>query len=99
MLTPGPGAYEAKKIIGFDGPKYSVAPIRPRTAKAGPVLRHPAVGQYEVNVLSTRPTTPAYRIGTSKKDSNSIDKFKMIIPGPQKYDPVMTEKNREPKWM
>ena len=35
-------------------------------------------------------------MGTEKKEPNPINKFTMIVPGPQKYNPIIVEKNMKP---
>ena len=38
-------------------------------------------------------------MGNAKKEPNPINKFTMTVPGPQKYNPMIIEKNMKPQWM
>ena len=81
-MTPGPGQYQHKVIIGKDGPKITMS-ARPMTSKSEANLV-PGPGQYN-SVTSNRLKSPSYRIGTEKRDG--FNKYMEFIPGPGQYTP------------
>lgn len=92
--TPGPGQYEAKKIMGNDGPKIGMSFHRPLSQMGN---KNPGPGTYQPN-LTNKNKSPEYRIGTSKREI--VDKETRLKPGPGTYYPDKVEyvKNKAPQW-
>jgi len=91
--TPGPGQYEYKKYIGNEAPKITMS-AKYRSAE-GDTKYVPGPGQYnEINTNKYRNKTPAYRIGTAKRDGlyRSMDN-----PGPGQYGIDNSNKLVRPK--
>lgn len=93
--TPGPGTYEAKPIMGKDGPKLSMSFYRPISSV--PNINNPGPGAYQPN-LRNKHKSPEYKIGTSKREI--VDKETRQKPGPGQYHPDKTEyvKQKAPQW-
>lgn len=93
--TPGPGTYEAKKVIGNDAPKISM------TFKRNVPFRNenPGPGTYTLNTSQVKLKQPEYRIGTAKREI--IDKETKLKPGPGTYCPDNVDfiKPNAPKWV
>ena len=82
--TPGPGQYNYKKYIGYEGPKISMSKkFNNNGIYNGETDNVPGPGQYNnINANNYRPKTPAYKIGTAKRRGlyDSYD-----FPGPGQY--------------
>jgi len=65
--TPGPGAYNSTGLRGFDqkSPSYS---FRMKTPTLSDNLRVPGPGSYNQNSRIQNQTSPAFKMGTSKRD-------------------------------
>lgn len=61
VVSPGPGAYEAKKVVGFDGPARSMTARRPMSA--GSFRDSPGPGQYTPSRNFSAKVLPKYSIG------------------------------------
>ena len=92
--SPGPGAYEAKPIMGKDGPQIGMSFVRPMSAVP---RMSPGPGAYEPT-LKNKNKSPEYRIGTSKREV--VDKETRLKPGPGTYmpDKVQYVKDKAPQW-
>ena len=94
-MTPGPGQYQSKQYVGKEGPKISMS-SRPKTSLGRST--QPGPGQYNSSLVN-RPKTPAYRIGSAKRDGGY--KFSSDMPGPGQYSPtslVSSKKPQSPLW-
>lgn len=94
VQSPGPGQYEAKPIMGKDGPKLSMSFYRPLSAAP---KTSPGPGAYEPT-LKNKNKSPEYKIGTSKREI--VDKETRLKPGPGSYMPDKVEyvKEKQPQW-
>ena len=94
--TPGPGAYEAKKSMGNEGPKIAMSFVRPNTAFKN---ENPGPGTYLPNTTFTKNKSPEYRIGTSKRET--VDKETRLKPGPGAYQPdkISLIRPHSPNWV
>ena len=68
---------------------------RPKSAATTNV---PGPGQYNRSSYN-RPTSPHYKIGTSKRDYDPIQKAQSINPGPNNYNPKIMQKTCPPQWL
>ena len=83
--NPGPGQYEHRRYVGKEGPKITMSAKLGGNLAQGDKRFVPGPGQYdETNTNKYRNKTPAYRIGTAKRQGlyNSLDN-----PGPGQYGP------------
>jgi len=81
FTNPGPGSYDAKVIIGNDGPKKSMTSRRPDSASAAG-RDTPGPGTYELRVVQN---APAYRLGSSQR--SFLSKEALNMPGAGTYNP------------
>lgn len=94
-MTPGPGQYQYKSYVGKEGPKISMS-SRPKTSLGRGT--EPGPGQYNSSVVN-RPTSPSYKIGSSKRDGGY--KFLADMPGPGQYSPtnqISSKRPQSPHW-
>lgn len=93
--TPGPGTYEAKKVMGNEGPKISMSFNRPATAFRNET---PGPGTY-MPALTNKNKSPEYKIGTSKREI--VNKEAKMKPGPGAYegDKIGPTKSKAPQWV
>ena len=97
--TPGPGQYEYKHYIGNEAPKITMSAKFDSRLAQGDTRYVPGPGQYnEINTNKYRNKTPAYRIGTAKRQGlyNSLDN-----PGPGQYGPdncTNMVRHKTPAW-
>ena len=93
--NPGPGQYDYKHYIGKEGPRITMSAKYGNPLAVGDSKYVPGPGQYgETNLNKYRPKTPAYRIGTAKRQGlyNSLDN-----PGPGQYGPDRCTNQVRPK--
>jgi len=93
--TPGPGQYEAKKIMGNDGPKIGMSFYRPLSSVSN---KSPGPGEYQPK-LNYLTKAPEYKIGTSQRVI--VDKETRLKPGPGQYHPdkIGYVRPKSPQWV
>ncbi|CDW91133.1 UNKNOWN [Stylonychia lemnae] len=87
----GPGTYEPKYFIGFEGHYATISANM--TAKLNDQdtrnMKGPGPGYYETSVDFTIKQAPKFKIGTSKRSQNFL-KDKLNFPDPHTYNPSNT---------
>lgn len=87
--SPAPGCYDAKKVMGLDGPAKSISPKLTVDYKAKNDRAVPGPGSYEFHLKAMR-TAPNYGMGTSKRASGGNPGMKGVSTDPGAYDPATT---------
>ena len=83
----GPGKYEAKKVIGEEGVKSSMAlKLQPTHVNSRNV---PGPGTYDTTVpaKSLMKSMPSWVMGTSQRPATSVSKDMQRQPSPAQYSP------------
>ena len=88
-MSPGPGGYEAKKVIGAEGTQKSMSPKLSLDYKVKNDKLVPGPGQYEFHLKAMK-TAPNYGIGTSKRSQNASPGMKGVSTDPGAYNPNST---------
>jgi hypothetical protein len=84
VVSPGPGAYNHRLSVGFDGQKRSLTSRRPESA---PSFRNcPGPGSYTPNRNSSSKVMPLFSIGNGQRGKLGLNSNKSV-PGPGVYSP------------
>ena len=86
--SPAPGTYEAKNIIGSDGPSKTMGPRLKEIFKTRLDKLNPGPGQYDINARAMK-TAPNFGFGTSKREDPRLGD-KKITTDPGAYNPSIT---------
>ena len=84
LHSPGPGQYNAKRVLGNEGPGYSIKGRRP-DVRVLPGKEAPGPGAYEPKSTYTKKEAPKFGIGTTKK--NDVPDIYGNTPAPNNYTP------------
>ena len=85
-MTLGPGSYDAKLFIGFEGKKNSLSPRLNDNFQEKEQKTKPGPGYYDSNPQTLLKKPPAFKIGTSQR-AVSVPKSRLDIPDPSTYNP------------
>lgn len=83
----GPGAYEIKSLIGFEGRKNSISPKLNQNFRERESRNIPGPGSYDNNSTSQiLKQAPAFKIGTSLRQ-DTVSKDQLSKPDASVYSP------------
>ena len=85
MVSIGPGAYESKTYIGFEGRKNSLAPKLQETFTDNESRNHPGPCDYNTTTNFFKKRNPAFKFGKAQKP-DLVSKEKASFPDPAQYE-------------
>jgi hypothetical protein len=97
VVSPGPGAYEHKRVVGVESQKRTMSARRPQSA--GSYLSNPGPGQYTPTRSFSARQMPKYSIGRESRDGGLGLKHMRYTPAPNQYNPSGTTLTRVPSWV
>ena len=96
-MSPGPGTYNHRDVVGKEGSKRSMLGRRPESAPA--TRRGPGPGAYSPQRETSAKRVPHYSIGTSQRDATLGQKHRLGTPAPNHYSPSKATLLRNPTWV
>lgn len=92
--SPGPGAYNHRNVVGYEGSKVSMHGGRPMTASC----QSPGPGAYTPHRESSAKQRPQYSIGKESRDGGLGLKHQRYTPAPGMYSPSSATLRKSPSW-